>query len=381
MHLAMVSETYPPEVNGVALTVASLRQQVQLEGHRVSLVRPRQATERTSGRDPATDELVLGSLPIPRYPELRFGLPAGRRLLQHWSGQRPDAVYIATEGPLGWSALRAAQRLGIPVASGLHTRFDDYMRRYGFSWLAPLALGWMRHFHNRAKATLVPTAELRRFLNNRGFERVQELGRAVDCQLFDPARRDPNLRREWSADSDHPVLIHVGRLAAEKNLPLLVASVRAVQKQRPNARCVLVGDGPERAALQLAHPDFLFAGVQRGEALARHFASADLFLFPSHSETFGNVTLEAMASGVATVAFDYGAAKAYIESGGHGITVAQHDEDGFIEQAVRLAGDGELRRQLASSARSRIAQSDPRSLARQFIQMMTNLPRQQEALA
>ena len=385
MHLAMVSETYPPEVNGVALTIASLRRHLQRDGHRVSLVRPRQASEAAGSSVARTsetaDELLVSGLPIPRYPDLRFGLPARRRLHQRWSQQRPDAIYVATEGPLGWSALQAARRLGIPVASGMHTRFDDYMQRYGFSWLAPLALGWMRRFHNQAHTTLVPTAELRRFLSNRGFERVQELGRAVDCQLFDPARRDQALRRQWGADSDHPVLIHVGRLAAEKNLSLLVTSVRAVQKEQPHARCVLVGDGPERAALQLAHPDFLFVGVQLDEALARHFASADLFLFPSQSETFGNVTLEAMASGVATVAFDYGAAKEYIASGVHGITVPQHDENGFIEQAVRLAVDGELRRQLAASARIRIADSDPQTLARQFVQMMAELAQPQDALA
>nr|WP_269749977.1 glycosyltransferase family 1 protein [Pseudomarimonas arenosa] len=376
----MVSETYPPEVNGVALTVANLRRHLQQDGHRVSLVRPRQSADAATP-EAAEDALLVGGLPIPRYPGLRFGLPAGRALRQHWRAQRPDAIYVATEGPLGWSALRIARELGIPVASGLHTRFDDYMRRYGFGWLSPVALSWMRRFHNRAQATLVPTAELRRFLSNRGFQRVHELGRAVDCQLFDPRRRDPALRREWGATETEPVVIHVGRIAAEKNLPLLVQSVRAIQQQQPRARCVMVGDGPERHALQQANPDFLFAGVQRGEDLARHYASADLFLFPSQSETFGNVTLEAMASGVSLLAFDYGAAKAYIESELSGITLPLHDEAGFVEQACRLAANSELRQQLAEAARRRVADSDPRSLARQFLQLMSDLPRLEEAMA
>lgn len=383
MHLAMVSETYPPEVNGVALTVASLRRHLQQDGHRVSLVRPRQRSDQGQAPHSAddADQLLVSGLPIPRYPGLRFGLPAGRALHRQWTQQRPDAVYVATEGPLGWSALRVARQLGVPVASGLHTRFDDYMSRYGFGWLSPVALSWMRRFHNRAHATLVPTAELRRFLSNRGFERVHELGRAVDCQLFHPRRRDPALRRDWGAGESDLVVIHVGRVAAEKNLPLLVESFRAIQRQQPTARCVLVGDGPELPALQQANPDFIFAGVQLGEPLARHFASADLFLFPSHSETFGNVTLESMASGVPMLAFDYGAAKAYIETGVHGITLPSHDEAGFVEQACLLAGNPELRAQLAEAARRRVADSDPRSLARQFMQLMADLPRLQEAIA
>lgn len=381
MHLAMVSETYPPDVNGVALTVASLRQHLRDDGHRVSLVRPRQSHERGTEGPTADDELWVGGLPLPRYPGLRFGLPATGRLRRLWQQQRPDAIYVATEGPLGWSALRAARQLKIPVTSGLHTRFDDYMARYGLAWLSPLALAWMRRFHNHAQATLVPTAELRRFLSNRGFARVRELGRAVDCQLFDPRRRDPGLRREWGVGDHDPVIIHVGRIAAEKNLSLLVQSVRAVQAQQPRARCVMVGDGPERAALQRDNPDFVYAGVQRDQALARCFASADLFLFPSHSETFGNVTLEAMASGLPVLAFDYGAAKDYIESGRHGLTLPLHDAAGFVDQACQLSANPGLRQQLGQAARLRVADSDPRALARQFVQLLGELPKPGEASA
>ncbi len=306
MHYAIVSETYPPEINGVALTVHGLECGLRARGHAVSVVRPRQA-----GDDVASvDSMLVRGLPVPRYPGLRFGLPARQRLLAHWRRERPDAIYVATEGPLGWSALRVAQHLGIPVATALHTRFDTYMAHYGVGFLSGMALRWMRRFHNHADATLVPTRELAAFLRDKGFDSVLRLPRAVDTQRFDPGRHDPGLRAQWGLGDDGLAAIHVGRIAAEKNLDLAVRTYRELQRQRPDSRFVWVGDGPERAKLQAGNPDFLFCGVQRGECLARHFASSDLFLFPSRSETFGNVTLEAMASGLPPVALDYGAARA-----------------------------------------------------------------------
>ncbi|MEG3193265.1 glycosyltransferase family 1 protein, partial [Lysobacter sp. D1-1-M9] len=335
MRYAIVTETYPPEVNGVALTVQGLELGLRARGHRVDLVRPRQAADGDGG----AHEMLVRGMPLPRYPGLRLGLPATARLAAQWRHSRPDAVYVATEGPLGWSALRAARRLGIPAATGFHTRFDHYMRDYGFGLLSGAALGWMRRFHNRADATLVPTRELLALLQASGFARPVRLPRAVDTRAFDPARRDPALRAQWGVGEQGFAAIYVGRIAAEKNLNLAVRAFRRLQRERADARFVWVGDGPARAQLQAAHPDFIFCGVQRSADLPRHFASGDLFLFPSHSETFGNVTLEAMASGVPTVAFDYGAAREHLRDGLHGAAIADGDDAGFIAAAARIAGD------------------------------------------
>ena len=193
MRHAIVTETYPPEVNGVALTVQSLERGLMARGHEVELVRPRQHARETA--PPHT--LLMAGAGLPFYAGLRFGLPATGALLRHWRENPPDAVYVATEGPLGWSALRAARRLGIPVASGFHTRFDEYMRDYGVGFLQPLALGWMRRFHNRSDATLVPTCELAEFLRGERFGDVVHQPRAVDTRRFDPARRDEALRAGW----------------------------------------------------------------------------------------------------------------------------------------------------------------------------------------
>ena len=367
MRYAIVTETYPPEVNGVALTVQGLEQGLRAAGHQVDLVRPRQATE----ADTEEGTLLVAGAGLPRYPGLRFGLPAPKRLARQWQLQRPDAIYIATEGPLGWSALRTARRLGIPVASGFHTRFDEYLPDYGVAWLQAAALRWMRRFHNQADATLVPTQELQQFLGEQGFDRVRLLARAVDSSHFEPQRRDPALREEWGIDGNGFAAIYVGRIAPEKNLGLAVKAFRRLQQIRPKARFIWVGDGPSREKLAHENPDFIFCGVQRGDALARHFASGDLFLFPSRSETFGNVTLEAMASGVATVAFDYGAAREYLRTDDNGIAVNEDSE--FVAAALQLAGDDVLRARLGRNAAIAMKRLHPQQVVAEFDALLSEL--------
>ncbi|AZR21914.1 glycosyltransferase family 4 protein [Xanthomonas vasicola] len=359
MRYAMVTETYPPEVNGVALTVHGLETGLRARGHHVDVVRPRQSTDTAT-----TDALLVRGASLPRYPGLKFGLPATHRLVRHWRSTQPDAIYVATEGPLGWSAMRAARRLGIPVATGFHTRFDEYLPDYGAAWLQGTALRWMRRFHNQADATLVPTRELQQFLREGGFERVQLLARAVDSQQFDPGRRDLALRADWGIEGDGFAAIYVGRIANEKNLRLAVRAFRKLQQIRPKARFVWVGDGPAREKIAHENPDFIFCGVQRGDALARHFASGDLFLFPSRSETFGNVTLEAMASGVATVAFDYGAAREYLHNGQTGAAV--DTDEAFIQAAVALTEDDALRQRIGNAAAQSMKKLHPDNVVSDF---------------
>ncbi|ALN90651.1 glycosyltransferase family 4 protein [Lysobacter gummosus] len=371
MRYAIVTETYPPEINGVALTVQGLERGLRARGHQVDLVRPRQDAD--GGGDGEAHELLVRGLPLPRYPGLRFGLPCAGRLIQAWKRDTPDAIYVATEGPLGGSALKAARRLGIPAATGFHTRFDEYMRDYGAPFLVGTALAWMRRFHNGADATLVPTRELAEFLRARGFEDVVRLPRAVDTELFDPRRRSAALRREWGLDDDGFAAIYVGRIAPEKNLDLAVRAFRALQQQRPQARFVWVGDGPAREKLQRDNPDFIFCGLKRGQVLAEHFASGDIFLFPSHSETFGNVTLEAMASGVPTVAFDYGAAHEHLRDGLHGAAIADGDDAGFIRAAARIGSQDALRAGMSRAGREAISGLRPQQVAADFDALLHGL--------
>ena len=372
MRYAIVTETYPPEINGVALTVQSLELGLRERGHTVGLIRPRQSRTSTS----VPHEHLVASLPLPRYPGLRFGLPATRKLISLWNQHRPDAIYVATEGPLGWSALRAARALRIPAATGFHTRFDLYMRDYGVPFLQSAALNWMRRFHNGAQATLVPTEALREELQGMGFQHATRLPRAVDNILFHPARRDDALRAAWGLRAENLAVIHLGRIAPEKNLGLAVRAFRNIQQRCPDARFIWVGDGPAREQLAKDNPDFVFCGIQRGEALAQHFASSDLFLFPSRSETYGNVTLEAMASGVPTVAFDYGAAHECLRDGEHGAAVADgtaDSDDAFVRAAVRIAADTNLRAHMRIAARDAVSELRPQQVAADFDAILQRL--------
>ncbi len=378
MKITVVSETFPPEINGVALTVQSLALGLDALGHDVEVIRPRQPEDSVTNDSRIHQQLVRG-IAMPRYHGLRFGLPTPGEVARRWRQQRPDAIYVATEGPLGRSALLAARSLGIPACTGFHTRFDDFARHYGVGLLSPLVFAWMRRFHNSADATLVPTKELADFLIARGFNRVQLLRRAVSTTHFNPARRDNALRTSWGMRENQLAILHVGRIASEKNLDLATRAFRAIQQRRPDARFIVVGDGPTRLQWQSENPDFIFSGMQRGDNLGRHFASADVFLFPSLSETFGNVTLEAMASGLATVAFDYGAAREHIQHGLDGMRIDRDDEQRFVDASVQLACEDAQRGEMGRRARCAVKSLDPASVAENFAALLASLAHREAA--
>lgn len=351
LRLAVVTETYPPEVNGVALTAARFVEELRRRHHAIQLIRPRQAADESSRvPGPPWDTLTRG-VPLPRYPSLRLGLPARRMLVRAWTAQRPDVVHVVTEGPLGWSALQAARHLRLPVVSDFRTNFHAYSGHYGAGWLRKPILAYLRKFHNRTLVTFVPTAGLRDQLLAQGFARVEVVSRGVDTERFDPARRDRVLRAAWGAGDATPVVLHVGRLAPEKNLDLVVRAFHEIARANPGTRLVLVGDGPERTRLAAQLPGAVFAGTRTGEELAAHFASADLFLFPSLSETYGNVVVEAMASGLPVVAFDCAAAGEHVRCGVNGLLAPPADLDGFVRRALDLAADPALGRRLGLAAR------------------------------
>ncbi len=353
LRVAVVTETYPPEINGVANTMRHLVEALAGRGHRVHLVRPRQRPDRSGpAAEPAlARQTLVPGLPIPGYRGLRFGFPAYWRLRGDWGRIRPDLVYIATQGPLGHAALAAARALGVPTLTGFHTQFHQYSRHYGLGILTRQILHTLRHFHNRSSATLAPTPELAAELTAEGFAHVHVFGRGVDLDLFSPSRRDPALRAAWGCAPRGLAALYVGRVAAEKNMDLAREAFVAIETEDPRARLVVVGDGPALPRLRRDHPRLVCPGAKVGDELAAHYASADLFLFPSTTETFGNVVPEAMASGLPVLAFDYAAAHTSIVSGKNGVTVALGDHAAFRQAAVETARDRGRLRVMGQAAR------------------------------
>ncbi|SEM23692.1 glycosyltransferase family 4 protein [Halomonas caseinilytica] len=355
MRICLVSETWSPDINGVAHTLKQLSTELLQRGFTLQLVRPRPAGQ-AHGADGMSAELQVKGFSMPGYREVRLGLPAGRRLQRFWATERPDVIYVATEGPLGWSALRAAERLEIPVVSGWHTNFDHYCRDYGIAWLSPLVTRRLRHFHNRCAGTLVPTHRQAEELTSKGFENVRVMARGIDGETFSPAHRSPELRASWDGDEHRPVALYVGRLAPEKNLDLLRDTFAAMLAARPEMSIVVVGDGPGKSSLEKALPDVRFTGFIDPQGLARHYASADIFIFPSISETWGNVVLEAMASGLAVVAFRHAAGAELIDDDINGVSLPVGDEDGFRDAAVTLSQQPARYGRLGRAARERALQ-------------------------
>lgn len=390
LRIAVVTETYPPEINGVALSLSRLVRALAQRQHSIQLIRVRQPVDPLpqrsarivrpapgspmgfDTRDQGQDVLMRG-IPIPRYPGLRMGLPCKGDLVRIWSHQRPDVVHIATEGPLGWSALRAARQLKLPVSSEFRTNFHAYSHHYGLGMLTRSIMMVLRKFHNAADLTMVPTAALRDELADSGFRNLAVVGRGVELADFNPNWRSEELRRQWGLAQDALAVVCLGRLAAEKNLMLAVRAFEEMRRVQPLARMVFIGDGPLREALQQRCPDAIFTGMLRGPALSAALASADLFLFPSETETFGNVVIEAMASGLPVLAYRMAAAAAVIRNDESGWTVAPGDEDAFVSAAVSVVSDRDLLSGVGTRAAAVAGGLDWRRIAQQVEENLVDL--------
>jgi glycosyltransferase involved in cell wall biosynthesis len=365
LRIAVVTETWPPEVNGVAMTLAKLVQGLSHRNHDVQLIRPRQTKTDSPMNDTSLEEVLMRGMPIPRYPELKLGLPSKKTLVKTWTLRRPDVVHIATEGPLGWSALQAAKVLKLPVTSDFRTNFQSYSKHYGVGWLRKPIVAYLRKFHNATACTMVPTRELMRTLSQNGFANLKVVSRGVDTKLFNIAKRDTNLRSSWGATDDTKVLISVGRMAPEKNLDQVLKTYEALKFTGQAFKLVMVGDGPLKEQFQKRYPEIIFPGMLSQTNLAAYYASSDLFIFPSQTETFGNVTLEALASGIPVLAFDCAAARDWVQTGVNGWLIAENNPEGFAAQAVTVFNSKDLLDQITQSTRQQVVHLDWDQIAEQ----------------
>jgi len=339
LRVAVVTETWPPEINGVAVTLSKLIHHLGTRQHTIQLIRPRQDKYDQGVANEGWSELLLKGLPIPKYPQLKLGLPSKKALLQAWSTHRPDLVHIATEGPLGWSALQAAKILRLPVTSDFRTNFHSYCQHYGVGWLTKPIVAYLRKFHNRTEFTMVPTQSMKHQLEAHGFKNLKVVARGVDTQLFHPNKRSELMRESWGATDNTTVLLSVGRLAAEKNLNLTIETYQALKAAGRDVKMVFAGDGPMRSSTEAKCPDAFFMGMCSHEQLAILYASADVLLFPSLTETFGNVTLEAMASATPVLAFDCAAASDFVTNHHNGWLIDSTQPQAYINRALDITLD------------------------------------------
>lgn len=272
MKLALVTDAWSPQINGVVTTLRTTCERLRSLGHEVETITPDQ----------------FRNWPCPSYPEIRLALGCGPKLRRRLDDFVPDAVHIATEGPLGLAARGYCRRRGFPYTTSFHTRFAEYLQvRTGH--LLDLGYAYLRWFHNGSERLMAATPALVEELRDRGFRNPVQWSRGVDTEMFRP-------RDRAFLDFPRPLLLYTGRVAVEKNLTAFLDLALPGTK-------VIVGDGPQRAELEAAYPDARFLGYKTGEDLARHMAAADVFVFPSHTDTFGLVMLEALACGVPVAAF------------------------------------------------------------------------------
>lgn len=346
MRVAYFSDSLPPIADGVSRTLCRLVETL-LEEHVpfrfFSAVRP--------GPEWSWSDRVhqVAAVPFPPYPDYKVALPFAGALDPLVTAFRPDLIHVVSPTLLGLYGLDVAKRRGIPVVGSFHTDFVSYLPFYRLAALEDHGWRYLRWFYNRCRVTFAPSEDTRSLLRHHGLRRVDVWERGIDPRAFSPAFRSEELRHEIGA-AECPVLLYVGRLVREKNLGDLAAADARLRAAGDRYKLVLVGDGPMAAELRTLLPEAHFAGFQQGEALARWYASADVFVFPSTTETFGNVILEAFASGLPVVAADKGGARDLIRAGENGLLARPGDAEHLAAQIHALLARPSLLTQLGCGA-------------------------------
>jgi glycosyltransferase involved in cell wall biosynthesis len=349
MRLTLVTDTFRPEVNGVTTVLATMRQGLLDRGHDVQVIAPGYGRSASDGE---ADVHRVPSISCPAYAAVRLSWPLGRGIGGLMAAFAPDVVHVATEGPLGVFGRGRALRARIPLVTSFHTDFPSYAARYLGDWAVTPTRRYLRWFHGPARATQTPSeiacAELRRL----GVMRPTVWGRAVDTKLFHPDRRDPQRRRDLGAEG-RVLVLHVGRIAVEKDMDTLTAAFRqAFDVLGDRAVFCLAGDGPEAERVRRSVPFARHLGFIERERLADLYADADLFVFTSPTETCGLVVLEAMASGLPVIAADAGGVRDNVRPGMTGWLLPPGDADRFGRCIVELVGDSETRACMGQAARA-----------------------------
>jgi glycosyltransferase involved in cell wall biosynthesis len=346
MRIAVVTENFLPKLDGVTRTLAMLLDHLRECGHQAIVLGPEGSPRRYAG----FRVFPTRGIPLPFYPELRALLPTAE-FNDRLSRFRPDVVHVADPMLLGAAGISWAQRIGVPLIASYHTNLAAYCAHYHLGALQPVVWAYRRMLHNQCSATLCPSPSTAREVARRGFTSVGIWPRGVDSRLFSPERRSASWREQVAGDPARTILLYTGRLSHEKNLDALVAAYRAVESAQTHL--VLVGDGPARPDLEraLRGRRVTFTGYLTGESLARAYASADVFAFPSLTETFGQVVLEAMASGLPVVGFEAEGVRDLVIHGETGLLSPVGAPRPFVEDLRTLIDAVSLRHLLGARAR------------------------------
>jgi glycosyltransferase involved in cell wall biosynthesis len=317
----------------------------------------------------------IGEFELPEYELQKLSFPPVLQMLDYIQREKFTELIISTPGPVGLTALLAAKTLGLRAAGIYHTDFPQYVRILtDDSFLETLTWNFMHWFYSQLDLIYVNSGHYRQCWIDRGIDpgKIRILPRGLDTALYHPSRRDPEWRHRFGARDGEAVLLYVGRISKEKNLDVLAAAHRKLRSLNASTRLVLVGDGPYLKTLKKALPDAHFTGYLSGLDLAKAFASADIFAFPSTTDTFGNVVLEAMASGLPCVVSDTGGPRELVREGETGFVTRSLQVESFTAAIQRLAGDAELRSAMSRNAREAVAGRDWNAAFRKFWAMSEN---------
>lgn len=345
LRLAIFSDTYPPHMNGVAAALGRLSSAVRERGGEVRVVTT------SDPRAPLAESDVRRwpSIPFWAYPQLRISAPPPSRVARELAAWRPTLVHVATPFGVGLAARRAAIALGVPLVTSYHTSFSQYAAFYKLGKLSAPGWSFLRWFHNTGLRTYCPSNAIRAELNAQGFQNTRIWSRGVDMSRFNPSRRSAAMRARFGADPDTIVVAYVGRIAAEKGLAVAAAAMRRLETEK-SIRFVVVGEGPYEERLRSLSPrGAMFTGRLSGDALSEAYASADIFVFPSSTDTFGQVLLEAMASGLPVVAADAAPTREVL-GGEAGILLPAGDDARLAAEIRRLAANPVERSRMAAGA-------------------------------
>ncbi|HKU63346.1 MAG TPA: glycosyltransferase family 1 protein [Gemmatimonadales bacterium] len=348
LRIALFSEVYWPMVSGVGVTLLRLTEALQRRGHQVRVY---SATYQLPPEGDRPEVHRSPSVPFFLYPDVQWAFPRLRDVVEDLSRFRPDVVHVATEFSLGIAGVKAARQLGIPIIASAHTDYDQYAVRYGVPWALRAGWHYLRWFYGQAHRVLCPSRIYEEHLHSRGVTHTGVWSRGVDPDEFHPRFRSEAYRARFGVGPDDLLVTYIGRIAREKNLELLLRAWESLVGARGGAQLVLVGRGPLEDEIRRRElPGVHVTGLMKGLELAEAYASADVFTFPSPTETFGNSLLEAMGSGLASLVAAAGGVLEFAEHGRNAWLVAPNSTEAITDGLARLLAEPALRRRLAEGA-------------------------------